>query len=57
MRPSKKKVVRLIENAAEKYLGNYFYSLVLFMRYYNNFAAVYYQLMSLNLKILIHLKM
>ena len=37
MRPSKKKVVRLIENAAEKYLGNYFYSLVLFMRYYNNF--------------------
>lgn len=37
MRPSKKKVVRFLESAAEKYLGDKFYSLILFMRYFNNF--------------------
>ena len=37
MRPSKKRIVRFIENFASKFLGDGIYSLILFMRYYNNF--------------------
>jgi hypothetical protein len=37
MKPSKKKIVRFLENTAEKYLGDKFYSIILFMRYFNNF--------------------
>ena len=37
MRPSKKLIVRTLENISAKYLGDNFYSSLLFMRYFNNF--------------------
>tara|TARA_Y100000294_G_C8498023_1_gene313620 strand:- start:92 stop:967 length:876 start_codon:yes stop_codon:yes gene_type:complete len=37
MRPSKKKIVRIIENTVAQYLGDKLYTFILFLRYFNNF--------------------
>jgi len=37
MRPSKKLIVRILEKISAKYLGDNFYSILLFMRYFNKF--------------------
>ena len=37
MKPSKKKIVRFLENFSKKYLGDYIYMTILFFRYYNKF--------------------
>ena len=37
MKPSKKKIVRFLENFSKKYLGDYIYITILFFRYFNKF--------------------
>ena len=37
MKPSKKKIIRIIEDFSKKYLGNYIHLTILFIRYFNKF--------------------
>lgn len=37
MKPSKKKIIRILENFSKKYLGNYIHLTILFIRYFNKF--------------------
>ena len=37
MKPSKKKIIRILENFSKNYLGDYIYFTILFLRYFNKF--------------------
>ncbi len=37
MKPSKKKIIRILENFSKNYLGEFIYTSVLFLRYFNKF--------------------